>query len=172
MIVNLVLNFILILICVIEWYILILSFGVFISDVVIIIDNESIMFWFILVIIVLVVSGNCILNSFCDVVDLNVFVVLIKFFGICLIFKLVKWIVGGIVKIIDVIILGIILILKNVIVGMRYMNVGIVCIKFNVGFKNFEKCLFWDVNILIGILIIIEIIIDVSMSVNVCIVCV
>lgn len=162
--------FILILVfnCVMVLYILELRFGVFIMVVIMIIDNVSMMFWLILVRIVFVVSGSCILNRCWDVVELNVFVVLIRLVGICLILRIVMWIVGGIVKIIDVIMFGIMLILKKKIVGSRYMKVGMVCIKLRIGVIMWWIVFFWDVYMLIGILIIMEIKIDVMISVNVC----
>jgi len=60
---------------------------------------------------------------------------------------------------------------KNVIAGIRYTKAGIVCIKSNVGFKNFENRSFCEAKIPIGIPTMIEIITDVSTRANVCIVC-
>ena len=108
-------------------------------DAVTTIDKESIILWFTPAMIVPVASGNCTLNNFCDAVEPNAFAASIKSSGTCLIPKSVKRIVGGIAKITDAIIPGTTPTPKNVIAGIRYTKAGIVCIKSNVGFKNFEK---------------------------------
>lgn len=77
------------------------------------------MVWFVLVSIVGKVRGICIFNKICWWVELNVSVVFIVFGDICLMFRLVRWIRGGIVKIKVVIILEILLILNSIIIGIR-----------------------------------------------------
>lgn len=47
--------------------------------------------------------------------------------------SLVRCMLGGSVKIIVVMRLGIMLMLKNMIVGIRYMKVGMVCMKLSMG---------------------------------------
>lgn len=110
-----------------------LSLFVFIRVVIIIIDSDSMIVWFRLVMICGRVDGNLIFYKvWCGVV-LNVCVVLSKGVGVELILRWVRWIGVGRIKIMVVIRLGIMLMLKNMMVGIRYIKVGRVCIRFSIG---------------------------------------
>lgn len=85
----------------------------------IIIERVSISVWLMFVIMVGIVSGNWILNSIWCGLVLNECEVLIRFVGIWLIFRMVRWIIGGRVKMIVIIMFGMLLILNSMMIGIR-----------------------------------------------------
>lgn len=142
-----------------------------IIEVIIIIDRVSIRVWLILVIMVGMVSGSCILNSsWCGLV-LNECDVLIRFVGIWFILRMVRWMIGGRVKIIVIIMFGMLLMLNSIMIGIRQMNVGVVCMVFNSGWMIFVVCGLCVSQIFSGKLIIMQNSRVVRISVRVIMVC-
>lgn len=84
-----------------------------------IIERVSISVWLMFVIMVGIVSGSCILNNIWCGLVLNECDVLIKLVGIWLMFRIVRCIIGGRVKIIVIIMFGMLLMLNNMIIGIR-----------------------------------------------------
>lgn len=110
-----------------------LRFLVLIREVIIIIVRDNMIVWLMFVWIEGLVNGRFIFVSRYYLLVLKVIVVLCIFFGIFCKLRMVRCMMGVFLKIMVVMMVVGLLVLKKVIIGIMNMKVGIVCMKFMMG---------------------------------------